>query len=153
MFDAYILGTILITSRMIILWEITNFAFPSLLFVCSFCKSLTEADLWDTLDATRHSLRSPRSIFGPRCSATSHASLTDALHVAKLSQKLNPMVFTCLFLFLVNPRKTLAWTLYLVCLELKMERILCLLLWTDYDGSFYPMQQDRLCFTYCKSFL
>ena len=121
-----------ITSRMVILWELTNYAFPSLLFVCSFCKRLMEADSWDTLDATRHSPRSPRTTFGPRCSATSHASPTDALHVAKLSLKLNPMVFTCLFLFLINLGKTLAWILYLVCLELKMERIPCLLLWTDF---------------------
>ena len=83
------------------------------------------------LYATRHLLRSPRTIFGQRCFATSTASPTDALHVAKLSLKLNPMVFTCLFLFLINLGKTLAWTLYLVCLELKMEKIPCLLLWTD----------------------
>ena len=121
-----------ITSRMIILWELTNFAFPSLLFVCSFCKRLMEADSLDTLDATRHSLCSPRTIFGPRCSATSHASPPNALPVAKLSLKLNPMVSICLFLFLINLGKTLAWILYLVCLELKMERIPYLLLWTDF---------------------
>ena len=109
-----------------------NYAFLSLLFVCYLCKRLMEVDSWDTLDATRLSQRSPRTTFGPRCSATSHASPPDALHVAKLSLKLNHMVFTCLFLFLINLGKTLAWILYLVCLELKMERILCLLLWTDF---------------------
>jgi len=113
------------------LMRATNFAFPSLLFICSFCKCLMEADSCDTLDATRHSPHSPRTTFGPRCSTTSHASPTDALHVAKLSLKLNPMVFTCPFLFLINLGKTLAWNLYLVCLQLKMERIPCLLLWTD----------------------
>ena len=76
--------------------------------------------------------RSPRTIIVPRCFAMSAASPTGALHVAKLSLKLNPMVFTCLFLFLINLGKTLAWILYLVCLELKMERIPCLLLWTDF---------------------
>ena len=105
---------------------------PSLLFVCSFCKRLMEVDSWDTLDATRPLPRSPRTTFGPRCSVTSHASPTDALHVAKLSLKLNPMAFTCLFLFLINLGKTLAWILYLVCLELKMARIPSLLLRTDF---------------------
>ena len=31
-----------ITSKMIILWELTNFASPSLLFVCYFCENLME---------------------------------------------------------------------------------------------------------------
>ena len=122
------------TSKMDILWELTNFAFPSLLFVWSFCKRLMEADSWDTLDATRHLLCSPRTSFGPRCSTTSHASPTDALHVAKLSQKLNPMVSICHFLFCITHVKILAWILCLVCLGLETAKIPCLLLWTD-DAS------------------
>ena len=31
-----------------------------------------------------------------------------------------------------QPWEDITWTLYLVCLELKMERIPCLLLWTDF---------------------
>ena len=119
---------------------------------CSFCKRLMEADSWDTLDATRHSPRSPRTTFGPRCSATYHASPTVALHAAKLSLKLNPMIFTCLFLFLINLGKTLAWILYLVCLERKTARIPSLLLWTDFlRWHIHSLQQDRQCFTYCQS--
>ena len=48
-----------------------------------------EADSWDTLDATRLMPRSPGTTFGPRCFAMSPVSPTGALHVAKLSQKLN----------------------------------------------------------------
>ena len=89
---------------------------PSLLFICYVCKRLMEVDSWDTLDVTRHSPCSPKTTFSPRCSPTSHASPPDALHVTKLSLKLNPMVYTCLFLFLINLGKTLVWILYLVCL-------------------------------------
>ena len=120
-----------ITSRIVILWKLTNYAFPSLLFVCSFCKRLMEADSWDTLDATRHSPRSPRTIIGPRCFAMSPASPTGALHVAKLSHTLNPMVYICLYLFHINLGKTLAWILCLDYQGLKMARTLYLLLWTD----------------------
>src|SRR3954464_7670133 len=86
-------------------------------------------DSWDTLDATRHLLRSPRITFGPRCIATSIASPTGVLHVAKLSPKHNLMASICHFLFHINHGKTLVWTLCLVCLELEMGRILFLLLW------------------------
>ena len=87
-----------IISRMRILWKLTNYAFPSLLFVCYFCKRLMEADSWDTSDVTRRLLPSLRTIFGPRCFETSHASPPNALHVTKLSLKLNLMAFICHFL-------------------------------------------------------
>src|SRR3954470_11394792 len=85
---------------------------------------------WDTLDATRHLLRSPRTTFGPRCIVTSIASPTGVLHVAKLSPKLNLMAFICHFQFHINHGKILVWTLCLVCLEREMAKILFLLLWT-----------------------
>ena len=50
-------------------------------------------------------------------------------------------------LFLINHGKTLAWILYLVCLELKMERIPCLSLWTDFlrwHISFLATRQTML---------
>ena len=97
------------------------------------------------------------SIFGPRCPATSHASPPNVLHVAKLSLKLNLRAFICPFQFHIIHGKILVWTLCLVCLELEMERIPCLLLWTVslkwHNGTFYTMQQDRRCFICCKSFL
>ena len=130
-----------ITSRMIILWELTNYVFPNVLFICYFCKNLMEEDWWDTLDGTRHLLHSPITIFGPRCSATSHASPTDALYVAKLSLKLNLMAFICPFQFHIIHGKISVWTLCFVCLELEMERIPYLLFWTNYlNGTFHPMQ-------------
>ena len=72
-----------------------------------------------------------KNYFGQRCFATSTVSPTDALHVAKLSLKINLMAFTCHFQFHINHRKILAWIFCLVCLELEMSRILFLLLWTD----------------------
>lgn len=62
-------------------------------------------------------------------SATSPVTPTDALHVAKLSRKLNPMISICHFLLCITHGKILVWTLCLVFLELEMERISCLL-WT-----------------------
>src|SRR3989337_2074737 len=103
---------------MVILCELTNFAFPSLLFVCYFCKKLMVEDSWDILDVTRHSLRSPRITFGQRCFETSHATPTGALHAAKLSPKLNLMVYICHFLFHITHGKILVWISCLVCLEL-----------------------------------
>src|SRR3989337_1327025 len=88
-------------------------------------------DLWDILDATTHLPRSPRTTFGLRCFATSTASPTDALHVAKLSLKSNLMASICHFQFHINHGKILAWILCLVCLGLEMARIPFLLLWTD----------------------
>ena len=55
----------------------------------------------------------------------------DALHVTKLSLKLNLMAYICLFQFRTNHGKILAWILGLVCLELEMARIPFLLLWID----------------------
>src|SRR5215216_5022131 len=116
---------------MAILCVLTSFVFPSLLFVCCFCKRLTEADSWAILDVTRRLLHSPTSTFGKRCFAMSRASPTGALHAAKLSPKLNLMVYVCHFQFHINLGKILVWISCLVCLGLKMERILYLLLWTD----------------------
>src|SRR4051812_34106693 len=87
-------------------------------------------DSWDTLDATRHLLRSPRITFGPRCIATSIASPTSVPHVAKLSPKHNLTASICHFQFHINHGKILAWTLCLVCLELEMAKTPFLLLWT-----------------------
>src|SRR3989337_4427233 len=86
-----------IISRMATLCALTNFVYPSLLFVCYFCKRLTEVDLWDISGVTRPLPHSPSSTFGQRCSVTWHASPTDALHATKLSHKLNLMVYICHF--------------------------------------------------------
>ena len=48
----------------------------------------------------------------------------------KAKSKAQSHVFTCLFLFLINHGKTLAWTLYLLFLGLEMGRIRYLSLWT-----------------------
>ena len=64
-----------------------------------------------------------KNYFWPRCFATSTASPTDALHVAKLSPKLNLMAFICLYPFHINHGKILAWILYFECLGLEMARI------------------------------
>src|SRR3990170_2948782 len=101
---------------------LTNFVFPSLLFVCCFCKRLTAVDLWDISVATRLLPRSPISTIGPRCFVMSHATPIVAPHVAKLSHKLNLMVYICHFLYHIIHGKTLAWILCLACLEQEMEK-------------------------------
>jgi hypothetical protein len=65
---------------------------------------------------------SPTSTFGRRCFAMSHATPTDAPHVAKLSHTLNLMGYICHFLYHIIHGKTLVWILCLACLEQKMEK-------------------------------
>ena len=64
-----------------------------------------------------------KNYFWPKMFRTSIVSPTDALHVAKLSPKLNLMASICLYQFNTNHGKTLAWTLYLVFLGLEMGKI------------------------------
>ena len=114
-------------SKMATLCKLTSFVYPILLFVCRFFKRLMEVDSWDILDPTRPSPHSPSSTFGQRCSATWHASATNALHVAKLSQKINLMVYICHFQFRINHGRILVWISCLVCLGPKWKgfRIFC----------------------------
>ena len=63
--------------------------------------------------------------------ASRHQPLHQPIHVAKLSAKLNLLVFTCHFQFHINNGKTLVGILCLDYLGLKMARTPYLLLWTD----------------------
>ena len=86
--------------------ELTSFASPSLLFVCCFCRiswRSTNGTFWTWQDF-RYALQ---NYYWPRCFATSAASPTDVLHVTKLSLKLNPMAFACLYQFHINHGKIL----------------------------------------------
>ena len=46
--------------------NVTNFAFPSLLFANYLCKKHMEVHSWDTLDVTRHMPCSPHTTIGQR---------------------------------------------------------------------------------------
>ena len=130
-----------ITLSTVILCALTNFVYPILLFFCYFCKRLTTEDVWDISDTTRPLPHSPSSTFGQRCFAKLHASPIGALHAAKLSHKLNLMVYICPFLFRINYGKISAWILCLDYLRLKRQRFgICCCGPILENGTFHPIK-------------
>ena len=95
-----------------------------------------------------------KNYFCQRCFLMYHASPTVALHVAKLSQKLNPMVFICHFLFRTNHgRHQYGFCAWFATNSKRQGFGICRYGPFFFNGAFHSMQQDRRCFTCCKPLL
>jgi hypothetical protein len=90
------------------LLKLTNYGYPSPLFVCCYCKKHMVEDSWVILDARRLMPCFQRTTFGQGCTAMSRGTYNDALHAYKLSPNLIHLVYTCLYLFHTHHGRTLA---------------------------------------------
>jgi hypothetical protein len=95
--------------------RLTNYVFPSPLFVCCYCKRHMVEDSWDISDVRRLMPCFQHTTFGQECTATSRGTSNDALHAYKLSPKLIPLVSICLYLSHMHHGRTLAWISSWVC--------------------------------------